>query len=112
LLSPATGVGQEPRRVGARIAFAVGEDEQPLAPVGRADFRRREQACRKPVAHAHQSFGDLGKSEAQMMGDVLEEDEGRRDLADDSRDVWPEVARIGRAPPLARDRKGCARVPG
>ncbi|WP_296540601.1 hypothetical protein [Rhizorhabdus sp.] len=37
-----------------------------------------------------------------MMGDVLEEDEGRLDLADDAGDMRPEVARIVRAPALAR----------
>ena len=29
-----------------------------------------------------------------MMGDILEEDEGRLDLADDAGDMRPEVARI------------------
>jgi hypothetical protein len=110
LLSPATGVGQQPRRVGARIAFPVGEDEEPLAPVGRADFRRREEARRKPVAHADQVSGDLGKSKAQMMGDILEEDEGRIALADDPCNVRPEVARVGRAEPPPGDRKRLARI--
>ena len=110
LLSPATGVGQQPDRVGAHVAFAVGEDEEPLAPVGRADLRRREEASRKPVAQADQSFGDLGKSEAQMMGDVLEEDEGRFAFADDPRDVRPEVPRVGRAAPLARHAERLARI--
>jgi hypothetical protein len=110
LLSPATGVGQQPGRVGARVALAVGEDEEPLAPVGRADFRRREETRRKSVAQADQVSGDLGKSEAEMMGDILEEDEGRLDLADDARDMRPEVARVGRAEPPAGDRKWLARI--
>ncbi len=109
LLSPATGVGQ-PGRVGAHVALAVGENEEPLAPMGRADFRRREEACRKPVAHDDQSCSDLGKSEAQMMGDVLEEDEGRFAFADDPGDVRPEVPRVGRAATLTRDRKWLTRV--
>ena len=46
--------------------------------MGRTDFRRREEACRKLVAHADQSCGDFGEAEAEMMGDILKEDEGRR----------------------------------
>jgi hypothetical protein len=110
LLSPATGVGQQPRGVGLCIPFPVSEDEEPLPPMGRADFRRREEACRKPVAHADQVSGDLGKSEAQMMGDVLQEDERRLDLADNARDVRPEVARVRRAESPASDRERLARI--
>lgn len=92
------------------VALAVGEDEEPLAPMRRTDFRRREEACRKPVAHADQSSGDLGEAEAEMMGDVLKEHEGRLDLADDPGDMGPEVTRIVRAPALARDRERLARI--
>jgi hypothetical protein len=110
LQSPAIGVGQNPSWVGVGIAVAMAEDEEPLAPVGRADFRRREEACRKPVAHADQVSGDLGKAEAQMMGDVLEEDERRTSLADNARDVRPEVTRICRAEPPTGDRERLARI--
>lgn len=126
LLSPASGVGQsrsssvrfppldrvpeQARGVGQVVALAVGEDEQPLAPMGRADFRRREEACRKAVAHADQSSGDFGETEAEMMGDVLEEDEGRLDFADDPGDMRPEVARVVRASALARDGERLARI--
>jgi hypothetical protein len=78
--------------------------------VGRTDFRRRKEACRKAVAHADQSAGDFGEAEAEMMGDILEEDEGRFDLADDAGDMWPEVTRVVSTPPLARDRKRLARI--
>jgi hypothetical protein len=78
--------------------------------VGRADFRRREEARRKAVAHADQSAGDFGETEAEMMGDIFEEDEGRLDLADDARDVRPEMARVVRAPALARDGERLARI--
>ena len=44
-----------------------------------------------------------------MMGDVLEEDEGRRALADDSGDMRPEVARVGGAELAAGDGE---RLPG
>ena len=101
---------EQARGVGQLVPLADGKDEQPLALVGRADFRRREEACRKAVAHADQSAGDFGEAEAEMMGDILEEDEGRFDLADDAGDMGPEVARIVRTSALARDRKRLARI--
>jgi len=109
-LPPLDRVPEQARGVGQAVSFADGEDEEPLAPVGRADFRRREEACRKLVAHADQSVGDLGEAEAEMMGDIFEEDEGRFDFADDAGDMRPEVARIFRTPALARDRERLARI--
>lgn len=107
---PLDRVPEQARGVGQLVVFADGEDEEPLALVGRADFRRREEACRKAVAHADQSAGDFGEAEAEMMGDILEEDEGRLDLADDPGDMRPEVARVVRAPTLARNGKRLARI--
>jgi len=109
-LPPLERVPEQARGVGQVVALAVGEDEEPFAPVGCADFRRREEARRKAVAHADQSAGDFGEAEAEMMGDILEEDEGRPDLADDAGDMRPEVPRIVRAPALARDRERLARI--
>lgn len=43
-LPPLERVPEQARGVGQLVAFADGEDEQPLAPVGCADFRRREEA--------------------------------------------------------------------
>ena len=88
----------------------TGSPSEPFSAVGRADFRRREEACRKAVAHADQSCGDFGEAEAEMMGDILEEDEGRFDLADDAGDMRPEVAWILAAEPSARDRERLARI--
>ncbi len=88
----------------------MSEDEKPFAPVGRTDFRCREEARRKAVTHADQSSGDFGEAEAEMMGNVLEEHEGRLDLADDPGDMGPEVPRVVRAPALARDRERLARI--
>lgn len=107
---PLDRVPEQARGVGQLVPLADGEDEQPLAPVGRTDFRRREEACRKAVAHADQSCGDFGEAEAEMMGDILEKDEGRLDLANDPRDMRPEVPRVVRAPPLARDAERLARI--
>lgn len=107
---PLDRVPEQARGVGQLVAFADGEDEQPLPLVGRTDFRRREEACRKAVAHADQSAGDFGEAEAEMMGDILEEDEGRLDLTDDAGDMGPEVARIIRTSALARDAERLARI--
>jgi hypothetical protein len=109
-LPPLERIPEQARGVGQLVALADGEDEQPLAPMGRTDFRRREEACRKAVAHADQSCGDFGEAEAEMMGDILEEDEGRLDLADDAGDMRPEVARVVGTPALARDGERLARI--
>ena len=86
---PLDRVPEQARGVGQFAALADGEDEQPFTSVGRTNFRRRKEACRKFVAHADQSAGDLGKTEAEMMGDILEEDERWFDLADDAGNVGP-----------------------
>ena len=107
---PLERVPEQARGVGQLVPFVDGEDEEPLALVGRADFRRRKEARRKLVAHADQSAGDFGEAEAEMMGDILEEDEGRLDLADDPGDMRPEVARVCRTPALSRDGERLARI--
>ncbi len=107
---PLDRVPEQARGVGHLVTLADGEDEQAFPLVGRADLSRREEACRKLVAHADQSAGDFGEAEAEMMGDILEEHEGRLDLADDPGDMGPEVARVVRAPALARDRERLARI--
>ncbi len=101
---------EQARGVGHVIALPLGKDEQPLALVRRADFRRREEARRKSVAHADQSSGDLGKAEAEMMGDVFKEDEGRSAFPDDAGDMRPEVAGVVCALPLARHAERLARI--
>ena len=91
---PLDRVPEQARGVGQLVTLTNGEDEEPFAPVGRANFRRRKEACRKAVAPADQSAGDFGETEAEMMGDILEEDEGRFTLVDDAGDLWPKVAGI------------------
>ena len=107
---PLDRVPEQARGVGQVVLFTNGKDEQPFALVGRADFRRREEACRKFIAHADQSACDFGEAEAEMMGDILEEDEGRLDLANDAGDMRPEVARVVGTPALARDGERLARI--
>jgi hypothetical protein len=105
-LPPLERVPEQARGVGQFVVFADGKDEEPLAFVGRADFRRREEACRKAVAHADQSGGDFGEAEAEMMGDIFEEHEGWLDLADDACDMRPEVARVVCTPALENNLLG------
>jgi len=50
------------------------------------------------------------EAEAEMMGDILEEDEGRFSLSDDAGDMGPEVAGIVRALALASHAERLARV--
>jgi hypothetical protein len=107
---PLDRVPEQARGVGKFAAFADREYEQPLAFVRRTDFRRCKEACRKLVAHADQSVGDFGEAEAEMMGDILEEDEGWLALADDAGDVRPEVAWILGTEPLACDGERLARI--
>ena len=108
---PLDRVPEQARGVGQLVPLTDGEDEQTLALVRCANFRRRKEACRKLVAHADQSCGDFGEAEAEMMGDIFEEDEGRFDFADDAGDMRPEVARVCRPLALACDAKWLARIP-
>jgi hypothetical protein len=107
---PLERVPEQARGVGQLVAFADGEDEEPFALVRRTDFRRCKEARRKAVAHADQSSGDFGEAEAEMMGDILEEDEGRLAFTDDAGDMGPEVAWIVCTPALARDGERLARI--
>lgn len=107
---PLERVPEQARGVGQLVAFADGEDEEPFPAMGRADFRRRKQSCRKAVAQRNQSAGDFGEAEAEMMGDVFEEDEGRLAFADDPGDMRPEVTRVVGAPALARHAERLARI--
>ena len=110
LLQPLDRAPEQARGVGQFVALADGKDEQAFAPVRCADFRRRKQSCRKDVAHADQFSGDFGKSEAQMIGDIFEEDESGIAFPEDAGDVRPEMARIGLAEAATRDRERLARV--
>ncbi len=107
---PLERVPEQARGVGQLVTLSDREDEEPLSLVGRANFRRRKEACRKAVAHADQSCGDFGEAEAEMMGDIFEEDEGRFDFTDDAGDMRPEVARICRPLAFACDAKWLTRI--
>ena len=78
---------------GCRL-IGVGQDEDPQPLVRRADLCRREQARRRRVAQSPKLSQDGFKAEGDVTGDVFEEDPFRAALADDPRDVGPEVAGI------------------
>jgi hypothetical protein len=51
----------------------VGQDEDPLALMRRADFSRAEYSPRRRVTKLAQMLDDLSESEADVSFDVLEE---------------------------------------
>jgi hypothetical protein len=72
----------------------VGQDEDALPLVRRADFCRAEQARRRRVAHIPKLSQHGLKAEADVPGDVFQEHPLGRALPDNPGDVRPEVARI------------------
>ena len=72
----------------------MGQDEDAHALVRRANFCRREQACRRRVAHAPKLSQGCFKAEADVTGDVFKEDPFRGTFPDDAVDLGPEVTGI------------------
>ena len=64
-------------------ALAVGQDEEPLALVWRADFRRREYARVNVVTHAEKIRAHLSQSDPHMPSHVLEEAPGGLNISND-----------------------------
>jgi len=79
-LALARGVGQ---------LVSSGENEQPLALVRRADFCRRKQSFRNPVAQIFQLASDLAITDVEMICDVFQKDPFGLAFTDDPRKVWP-----------------------
>ena len=90
--------------------FGVGQHEEPLANMRRANFRRREQSFRNPVAHAFQLASDLPIADVEMIGDILKEDPFGLALTDDAGKVWPQMPGIGFSPALSGDGEWLARI--
>lgn len=89
----------------------MGQDEESLPLVGGADFRRREEAFRDPVAKAFEVWANnVEVSEPKVSSHVLEEAPTWLALSDDSRDGRPEVARVCGAEALPRDGEGLAGI--
>lgn len=77
-------------------ARAVGHDEDPFALMRRACFSRREEASRRREAHFSKLSQHGFKAEADVTGDVFEEDppEGWTEFPGDPGDIRPEMAFI------------------
>lgn len=76
------------------VGHMDGHDEETLTLVRSPDVRSSEQYRRSEVAHLFKVPDHVGESVSQMVGDVLEEADERLDLANDTSDVWPEMARV------------------
>ncbi len=90
----------------------MGQDEDTLPLVRRADLCRREQARRRRVAHSPKLSQDGLEAEGDVTGDVFEEDPFRAAFSDDPGDIGPEVTGIVGAAALSCRAEGLARVSG
>jgi len=90
----------------------VGQDEDTQPLVRRADFCRAEQARRRRVAHVPKLSQDGFKPEADVPGDVLNEDPFWGAFPDDAGDLGPEVAGIVCATAFASGTEGLAGISG
>jgi len=75
-------------------ALIVGQDEDPLPLVRRADFTRAEYSPRRRVTCCSQVSDDFAESEADMSFDILEEAELGSENPNSVCDKWPEVPRV------------------
>ena len=90
----------------------MGQDEDALPLVRRADLCRREQARRRRVAQSPKLSQDGLKAEGDVTGDVFEKDPFRAAFADDAADLGPEVTGIVGTAALSGRAEGLARVSG
>ena len=69
----------------------MGQDEDALPLVRRANFCRAKQARRRRVAHAPKLSQDGFEANTDVTGDVFEEDPLGTAFANDTGDLWPKV---------------------
>ncbi len=91
-------------------AVGVGQYEQPVPFMARARFKRRTESRRNAVAHAPKVSDDKVAAEAEVSGDVFEEDPRRSRFSNDPGDMGPEVAWVAGTAPLAAPTEGLAGV--
>lgn len=89
---------------------AVGQHEEPLASVRRANVRRPDQTPLRIEPERGKVGEDDVKSQPKVSCDVLEENERRVALRDDACDVGPEVSLVVDSELLAGDGEGLAGV--
>jgi hypothetical protein len=90
----------------------VGQDEDAHALVRRADFCRAEQARRRCVAHVPKLSQHGLKAEADVPGDVFEEDPCGSAFSDDAGNFGPEVTGIVGTAALSCCAERLARISG
>ena len=90
----------------------MGQDEDPLPLMRRTDFCRREQTCRRRVAHAPKLSQHGLEPEGDVTGDVFKEHPFGAAFVDDAGDLGPEVAGIVRAAAFAGGAEGLAGISG
>jgi len=90
----------------------VGQDEDPKPLVRRANFCRREQACRRRVAQSPKLSQDGFKAEGDVTGDVFEEDPFGGTFPDEAGDFGPEVSGIVGTTALSCSAEGLAGISG
>ena len=78
----------------------------------RTNFCRREQACRRHVAHAPKLSQDGFKPEGDVPGDVFEKDPFWGTFPDNPGNLGPEVARIIGTTTLSGGAEGLAGISG
>ena len=90
----------------------MGQDEDPLPLMRRTDFCRREQTCRRRVAHAPKLSQHGLEPEGDVTGDVFKEHPFGAAFVDDAGDLGPEVPGISGAAALAGGAEGLAGISG
>jgi len=90
----------------------VGQDEDPLPLVRRANLCRAEQTRRRRVAQSPKLSQDGLQAEGNVAGDVFEEDPCGMAFGDDTGNVWPEVSRVIGATALSGGAEGLAGISG
>ena len=90
----------------------MGQDEDALPLVRRADFCRAEQTRRRRVAHVPKLSQDGFKAEGDVTGDVFEEDPFGGAFPDNPGDFGPEVPRIIGTTVLSGGAEGLAGISG
>jgi len=97
---------------GLIVTSGVGqpEDEDSLASVRCADFRRRKQSERAAETASRQVLKDAIEAECEVPGDVLEEDAARSKRSDLLSDDRPQMTRVVFSQSLAGVAKGLAGI--
>lgn len=90
----------------------MGQDEDAVPLVRRADFCRREQARRRRVAHLPKLSQDSFQPEADVPGDVLKEYPFGLAFPNDASDVGPEMAGIVGTAAFSSRAEGLAGISG